>query len=273
MQHITAPSSVSPVAHHPTYTKKGNARNVLGDDFYLRLPRCAVRLCCSFSCKASLPPAQGTGSKAKVNSVNSRTRHRTRAMTEAEVVMRNESGYITHTGKKDFGPLEFTGKIAGGLRLDLRRRAPLFCSDWTDAFTPDNFQKSVSSILYLRTHIQESCCFKSSETLSDSLKAKATVKVPFHRCACARHHLREPLLGWNQWAVWCVRDDHVDSIVWRVILNLCWAALVHPGCNWPFPGLHSGGLRPCSRKRPRIHAVLFLDLHVVLALHHPRGHL
>ncbi|CAE7235191.1 SLC4A4 [Symbiodinium sp. CCMP2592] len=28
-------------------------------------------------------------------------------------------------------------------------RAPLYCSDWTDAFQPENFQKSVSSILYL----------------------------------------------------------------------------------------------------------------------------
>ncbi|CAJ1388132.1 unnamed protein product [Effrenium voratum] len=68
---------------------------------------------------------------------------------EAEAVIRNESGYITHTAKKDFGPLEFTGKIGGGLRLDLRRRAPLYISDWTDAFKAENFQKSVSSILYL----------------------------------------------------------------------------------------------------------------------------
>mmetsp|Transcript_49253 Transcript_49253/g.88570 ORF Transcript_49253/g.88570 Transcript_49253/m.88570 type:complete len:582 (+) Transcript_49253:99-1844(+) len=70
-------------------------------------------------------------------------------MTEAEVVMRNESGYITHTAEKDYGPLEFTGKIGGGLRLDIRRRLPLYCSDWTDAFKAENFQKSVSTILYL----------------------------------------------------------------------------------------------------------------------------
>ncbi|CAJ1393605.1 unnamed protein product [Effrenium voratum] len=70
-------------------------------------------------------------------------------MTEAEAVIRNESGYITHTAKKDFGPLEFTGKIAGGLRLDIRRRAPLYLSDWTDAFKSQNIQKTVSSVLYL----------------------------------------------------------------------------------------------------------------------------
>jgi len=70
-------------------------------------------------------------------------------MTEAEAVMRDQSGYITHTAKKDFMPLEFTGKIAGGLRADLRRRMPLYCSDWTDPFKGDNLQKSVSSILYL----------------------------------------------------------------------------------------------------------------------------
>ncbi|CAE7741489.1 SLC4A4 [Symbiodinium sp. CCMP2456] len=70
-------------------------------------------------------------------------------MAEAEAVYRYESGYIAHAPKKDYGPLDFTGKIAGGLRLDIRRRAPLWCSDWTDAFLPENFQKSVSSILYL----------------------------------------------------------------------------------------------------------------------------
>ena len=36
-----------------------------------------------------------------------------------------------------------------GVLLDIRRRAPLYCSDWADAFQPENFQKSVSSILYL----------------------------------------------------------------------------------------------------------------------------
>ena len=70
-------------------------------------------------------------------------------MAEAEAVYRYESGNIAHAPKKDYGPLDFTGRLCGGLRLDIRRRAPLYCSDWTDAFTPENFQKSVSSILYL----------------------------------------------------------------------------------------------------------------------------
>ncbi|OLQ10590.1 Sodium-driven chloride bicarbonate exchanger [Symbiodinium microadriaticum] len=52
----------------------------------------------------------------------------------AEAVYRYESGNIAHAPKKDYGPLDFTGKLAGGLRLDIRRRAPLYCSDWTDAF-------------------------------------------------------------------------------------------------------------------------------------------
>eukprot|EP00439_Symbiodinium_sp_Y106_P060131 s2770_g8.t2 len=69
--------------------------------------------------------------------------------TKAEAVMRDQSRYITHTSKKDFGPLEFTGKIAGGLRMDLKRRLPLYASDWTDAFKAENIQKSVSSIMYL----------------------------------------------------------------------------------------------------------------------------
>ena len=47
------------------------------------------------------------------------------------------------------GVSSVTGRFAGGLRADLKRRGPLFCSDWTDAFVPENLQKSVSTILYL----------------------------------------------------------------------------------------------------------------------------
>ncbi|CAE7946888.1 Slc4a10 [Symbiodinium sp. KB8] len=39
----------------------------------------------------------------------------------AEAVYRYESGNIAHAPKKDYGPLDFTGKLAGGLRLDIRR--------------------------------------------------------------------------------------------------------------------------------------------------------
>ena len=70
-------------------------------------------------------------------------------MTEAADVLRYQSGPAISglDGALDYGPLEFTGKIAGGLRLDLRRRMPLYASDWTDAFKPENVQKVVSSIL------------------------------------------------------------------------------------------------------------------------------
>jgi len=70
-------------------------------------------------------------------------------MSEAAAVIRNQSGFIRTNSIKDLGPLDFTGRFAGGLRNDLRRRAPLFCSDWTDAFLPENLQKSFSTILYL----------------------------------------------------------------------------------------------------------------------------
>ena len=46
-------------------------------------------------------------------------------------------------------PITDTNPVAGGLRADLRRRAPFYLSDWTDAFKPENFQKSLSTILYL----------------------------------------------------------------------------------------------------------------------------
>ena len=70
-------------------------------------------------------------------------------MLEAAGVVRNQSGYIANSGNKDHGPLDFTGRIASGLRADLKRRAPFFASDWTDAFTAENVQQSLSTILYL----------------------------------------------------------------------------------------------------------------------------
>ena len=45
--------------------------------------------------------------------------------------------------------MDFTGRIGGGLWADLKRRAPFYASDWTDAFLPENMQKSASTILYL----------------------------------------------------------------------------------------------------------------------------
>lgn len=70
-------------------------------------------------------------------------------MTEAECVMRVQSGHIDVNPKRDLGPLEFTGRFAGGLILDLKRRKPMYLSDWTDAFQPANLQKSLSTVLYL----------------------------------------------------------------------------------------------------------------------------
>ena len=70
-------------------------------------------------------------------------------MTEAEAVIRDHSGWIVTSAKKDLGPLDFTGRIGGGLWADLKRRAPFYASDWTDAFLPENIQKSASTILYL----------------------------------------------------------------------------------------------------------------------------
>eukprot|EP00439_Symbiodinium_sp_Y106_P084158 s176_g25.t1 len=71
-------------------------------------------------------------------------------MTEATAVIRDQSGYINVSFKKEFDEsLQFTGRIGGGLLLDLRRRFPLYLSDWTDAFISGNLQKTVTTIVYL----------------------------------------------------------------------------------------------------------------------------
>lgn len=46
-------------------------------------------------------------------------------------------------------PLEWTGKLLGGLRQDIRRRARYYKSDWTDAFRQEHLQKTMSSVFFL----------------------------------------------------------------------------------------------------------------------------
>jgi hypothetical protein len=50
---------------------------------------------------------------------------------------------------RDNSQLHFKKGFAGGLRRDVQRRAPYYKSDWTDAFSPGNFQQCISSICFL----------------------------------------------------------------------------------------------------------------------------
>jgi len=46
-------------------------------------------------------------------------------------------------------PLGWSGKFCGGLMADVKRRAPYYIKDWTDAFLPENRSRVVSSIFFL----------------------------------------------------------------------------------------------------------------------------
>ncbi len=46
-------------------------------------------------------------------------------------------------------PMQWTRKFAGGLRADLRRRAPYYLSDWTDAFSVQWRQKCLASTTFI----------------------------------------------------------------------------------------------------------------------------
>lgn len=51
--------------------------------------------------------------------------------------------------KSNGSVFDFKPGFAGGLRADIRRRAPYYKSDWTDAFTDGNAQQSLASVLFL----------------------------------------------------------------------------------------------------------------------------
>jgi len=65
-----------------------------------------------------------------------------------------ESGKATAADKHqepDDGddPLAFTRTFAGGICADIKRRAPWYVSDWTDAFKAENRSQSLASIIFL----------------------------------------------------------------------------------------------------------------------------
>ena len=45
--------------------------------------------------------------------------------------------------------LVFTGRFCGGLRDDLKRRAPHYISDWTDALKSENRSQSLACVIFL----------------------------------------------------------------------------------------------------------------------------
>eukprot|EP00277_Geminigera_cryophila_P043517 CAMPEP_0173070030 /NCGR_PEP_ID=MMETSP1102-20130122/8372_1 /TAXON_ID=49646 /ORGANISM="Geminigera sp., Strain Caron Lab Isolate" /LENGTH=713 /DNA_ID=CAMNT_0013938217 /DNA_START=39 /DNA_END=2181 /DNA_ORIENTATION=+ len=51
--------------------------------------------------------------------------------------------------KSTDNPLVFTRKFAGGLIADIKRRAPWYLSDWTEAFKEENRSQVVASIIFL----------------------------------------------------------------------------------------------------------------------------
>jgi len=51
--------------------------------------------------------------------------------------------------KAHAGELEWTGRFAGGVIADIKRRYPYYLSDWVDAFKGGNAQMSVSCVIFL----------------------------------------------------------------------------------------------------------------------------
>ena len=52
-------------------------------------------------------------------------------------------------GERPRETLSFTGRFAGGLRDDIKRRGAWYLSDWTDAFTKENRSQSLASTVFL----------------------------------------------------------------------------------------------------------------------------
>eukprot|EP00217_Crustomastix_stigmatica_P005644 CAMPEP_0183791820 /NCGR_PEP_ID=MMETSP0803_2-20130417/2119_1 /TAXON_ID=195967 /ORGANISM="Crustomastix stigmata, Strain CCMP3273" /LENGTH=557 /DNA_ID=CAMNT_0026036153 /DNA_START=149 /DNA_END=1822 /DNA_ORIENTATION=+ len=49
----------------------------------------------------------------------------------------------------ELGPLDWSHRFAGGLKADIARRWPMYKSDWTDAFKPENRSQVASSTVFL----------------------------------------------------------------------------------------------------------------------------
>ena len=49
----------------------------------------------------------------------------------------------------DIGPLAFSGKFAGGLRADIKRRAPFYWDDWIEPLRAENRGQSLAACIFL----------------------------------------------------------------------------------------------------------------------------
>merc|ERR1719502_2521535 len=49
----------------------------------------------------------------------------------------------------DVAPLAFTGKFAGGIRADIKRRAPFYWDDWVEPLRAENRSKAMASCVFL----------------------------------------------------------------------------------------------------------------------------
>ena len=160
-----------------------------------------------------------------------------------------------------------TGRFAGGLRADLKRRAPLFCSDWTDAFVPENLQKSVSTILYLfiaaiapaitfpsSTCVQQCCSWESyewfvrGETLGCPILRGSFWNIPLnhfriwgyeHACGKQRSKSRETLHKFASQGLvadsWMARTVSLECWRWSCLLPSVASCLLRfQGSRCPF---------------------------------------
>ena len=134
-------------------------------------------------------------------------------MTEAEAVIRDHSGCIVTSAKKDLGPLDFTGRIGGGLWADLKPPCPVLC-ERLDRRLPSREHTEVCVHHPLSLH----CRLGTS------------------------HYLWQPFLGWHQWPIRSAGDDHVHGHQWSSVQHLFRSAAVNIGCHWPLPRLHLGRL-------------------------------
>ena len=79
--------------------------------------------------------------------------YRDRRLTRSPTVPRLGSAFesAVDTGAKpgELAPLAFSGKFAGGLRADIKRRAPWYIDDWIEPLRPENRGQSLAACIFL----------------------------------------------------------------------------------------------------------------------------
>ena len=174
---------------------------------------------------------------------------------------KSKSAFVEAAGHDADGgvaPLAFTGKFAGGIRADIKRRAPFYWDDWVEPLRAENRSKAMASCVFLFfaclspavtfgmlfqdgtdgqlgvVEVRRPAIERGTSTLRLPLRALVlTTQVPTPQIPSSR-----------------AADDHLLGHLRHPVRALLGATALHPRRDGPRARVHRRLLQDVRRPRP-----------------------